>query len=52
MAIARMARVGALLWLIGPVSGCTVTGVAAPAGDAAHHGQSLQYIGEPGYNAP
>ena len=41
-----------VLFSLASLSACTVTGVAAPSGDAAHHGQSLQYIGEPGYNAP
>lgn len=35
------------------LAGCTVTGVAAPSGEAAHTGDSAtQYMGEPGYNAP
>ncbi len=34
------------------VTGCTVTGVAAPPSAQAHSGQGLQYLGEPGYNAP
>lgn len=33
-------------------AGCTVTGTAAPQSAYAHSGSDLQYIGEPGYNAP
>ena len=41
-----------LLVLGAAISGCTVTGVAAPSSAYAHSGQGLQYPGEPGYNAP
>ncbi len=45
-------RVLCVLALGWAVSGCTVTGVAAPPSAYAHSGQGLQYSGEPGYNAP
>lgn len=48
----RLFRIAILLGLATTVSGCDVTGVAAPAGQAAHTGGNLQFIGEPGYNAP
>ena len=46
-------RIGSLLAVFLALAGCTITGVAAPSGAAAHTGNSaLQFEGEPGYNAP